>query len=163
MGFTGQCLCGAIKYESKLSVGDNENLGHCHCTQCRRSTGSLVFTAADYRKKDVTFITQGNDRRNFSLENPPPGMKLYESTKGFYRGFCRECGSSMIWHSAKYHPDRVDILVGTIDNVRDSDIKIRSHVFISNEIPGIEIGPRNVPMYEQSSPDSAITAANADK
>lgn len=36
-GFTGGCLCGAVRYES---TGDPMIVGHCHCVDCRRSSGS---------------------------------------------------------------------------------------------------------------------------
>lgn len=35
--FTGRCLCGAVRYTCD---GDPMMAGHCHCEDCRRSSGS---------------------------------------------------------------------------------------------------------------------------
>ncbi|HBS32751.1 MAG TPA: aldehyde-activating protein [Parvularcula sp.] len=36
-GFSGGCLCGAVRYSCD---GDPIMAGHCHCEDCRRSSGS---------------------------------------------------------------------------------------------------------------------------
>lgn len=36
-GFTGGCLCGAVRYES---TADAMFSGHCHCVDCRKSSGA---------------------------------------------------------------------------------------------------------------------------
>ncbi|MCG8510345.1 MAG: GFA family protein [Rhodospirillales bacterium] len=35
--FSGGCLCGAVRYQSSE---DPQFAGHCHCEDCRRSSGS---------------------------------------------------------------------------------------------------------------------------
>jgi hypothetical protein len=35
--FTGRCLCGAVSYSC---TGEPVAAGHCHCEDCRRSSGS---------------------------------------------------------------------------------------------------------------------------
>ena len=35
--FTGGCLCGAVRYEC---TGEAAMAGHCHCLDCRRTSGS---------------------------------------------------------------------------------------------------------------------------
>ena len=37
MAFSGGCLCGAVRY---LCSGEPAMAGHCHCVDCRRSSGS---------------------------------------------------------------------------------------------------------------------------
>lgn len=37
MGFSGGCLCGAVRYQSSA---DPAMMGHCHCVDCRRSSGT---------------------------------------------------------------------------------------------------------------------------
>ena len=39
MNLTGGCLCGAIRYEAKVSASEN---WYCHCRMCQKSTGSVV-------------------------------------------------------------------------------------------------------------------------
>jgi hypothetical protein len=36
-GFSGGCLCGAVRYESPA---DPVMGGHCHCVDCRKSSGT---------------------------------------------------------------------------------------------------------------------------
>lgn len=36
-GFTGSCLCGAVAYDSKA---DPQVVAHCHCVDCRKSSGT---------------------------------------------------------------------------------------------------------------------------
>ena len=36
-GFTGGCLCGAVRYESANAP---QLAGHCHCIDCRKSSGT---------------------------------------------------------------------------------------------------------------------------
>lgn len=36
-GFSGGCLCGDVRYESKA---DAMVTGHCHCVDCRKSSGT---------------------------------------------------------------------------------------------------------------------------
>jgi hypothetical protein len=35
--FAGGCLCGAVRYESSVEPG---MMGHCHCVDCRKSSGT---------------------------------------------------------------------------------------------------------------------------
>ncbi|MDX1404545.1 MAG: GFA family protein [Woeseiaceae bacterium] len=35
--FTGSCLCGSVKYQI---VGEFRFFPHCHCSRCRKSTGT---------------------------------------------------------------------------------------------------------------------------
>ena len=39
---TGSCLCGAVRFEVE---GDATELYQCHCSLCRKSTGSAAVTA----------------------------------------------------------------------------------------------------------------------
>jgi hypothetical protein len=36
-GFSGGCLCGAVRYESSAEPAV---MGHCHCIDCRKSSGT---------------------------------------------------------------------------------------------------------------------------
>lgn len=36
-GFLGGCLCGAVRYQSSAEPA---MMGHCHCVDCRRSSGT---------------------------------------------------------------------------------------------------------------------------
>ena len=72
----GSCLCGAVTYEASEPL---ENLVHCHCSMCRKIHGTPFGSYV--RSKQVTFKSgKGNIAR-------------YESSPGFCRCFCDQCGS----------------------------------------------------------------------
>lgn len=65
-GFTGSCLCGAIRFKSTV---DPQVVGHCHCVDCRKSSGTghcthlVVPEAAFSVTGPVTFYERGEHRQ----------------------------------------------------------------------------------------------------
>ena len=55
---TGGCLCGWIRYEA---TGDPYNITHCHCLDCRRSSGAPFVTWATF-KRNAFRILSGEPR-----------------------------------------------------------------------------------------------------
>ena len=43
---TGKCLCGKVRYEINGRLGP---VVYCHCSMCRRATGSAFATNASVR------------------------------------------------------------------------------------------------------------------
>lgn len=77
---TGSCLCGAVKYEVH---GPLRTVVVCHCTQCRKQTGSVMHATA---ARDEYFrIVETR------------GLKWVRSSGMAQRGFCAECGSVLFW------------------------------------------------------------------
>jgi hypothetical protein len=78
-GFTGGCLCGAVRFKS---TADAQAVGHCHCIDCRKSSGTghcthlIVPEQAFYVTGSVTFYDRAADSGNIVS-----------------RGFCGTCGS----------------------------------------------------------------------
>lgn len=54
---TGGCLCGAVQY---AVVDDFAYAANCHCSQCRRATGS-AFKPFGGIKRDQLQVTEGAD------------------------------------------------------------------------------------------------------
>lgn len=79
---TGGCLCGAIRYEVT-----EPDLGamFCHCSMCRRFSGAPL----------VAGITVLRDATRW-IEGEP---KYYRSSKIAERGFCGDCGTSLVYRS----------------------------------------------------------------
>ena len=78
-GFTGSCLCGAVAYDSKA---DPQVVAHCHCVDCRKSSGTghgthIVIPAE-------AFTVTGN----VTFYDKPADSGAVVS-----RGFCPTCGS----------------------------------------------------------------------
>src|SRR5579864_5912020 len=94
---TGQCLCGAVRYEYR---GAPAWVLHCHCESCRRHTASAV----------ATFVCVERARLRFTGEAPA----VYASSPGVRRSFCRRCGSP-IAYEADRAPGEIHLYAGTLE------------------------------------------------
>jgi hypothetical protein len=74
---TGSCLCGGIVFEAERVA----LMRHCHCSSCRKETGSAFGTLAVVKPEDFRFV-KGADLVQY-YDYPPDGR----------RAFCRVCGS----------------------------------------------------------------------
>lgn len=97
----GSCLCGAVSY---VVTGTPQRFYHCHCSRCRKSSGTghatnLMMTNATLR------FTHG--------EALLKRFKLPDSER-FSRQFCTKCGSPL----ARVVPelDAVVIPAGSLDD-----------------------------------------------
>lgn len=86
---TGGCLCGAVRYEVQ---GEPYVSGLCHCTTCRKLTGSSFSATANW----------GRDQFNMTGE-----PQTYER-----RQFCPTCGARLFL----LFDDGVEIFLGTLDD-----------------------------------------------
>jgi hypothetical protein len=93
---TGGCLCGGVRYEV---TGPLRDVVECHCAMCRRTHGHFAaYTAAP---KTAFRLTESR------------GLKWYASSAFARRGFCTECGGSVLWERAA--GDLMSIAAGTLD------------------------------------------------
>ena len=77
---TGGCLCGSVRYEVSKPL---TSVTYCHCSMCRRWHGHVgAYTAVDH------------DGFRLSEER---GLAWHASSDKARRGFCRECGSSVLF------------------------------------------------------------------
>ncbi|MEO5766543.1 MAG: GFA family protein [Casimicrobiaceae bacterium] len=92
----GGCLCGAVRFEV---VGELRDVVLCHCTMCRKTHGHVgAYTATP---KAALRYTETR------------GLRWYASSKTARRGFCAECGASLLWERAT--KDDVSIAAGALD------------------------------------------------
>jgi len=80
---TGNCLCGAVRYEIRGAV---QRFYHCHCRRCRKTTGTghasnLLVTPLD----SLVWVTGEELLRRY---------KVPEAER-FFNNFCSQCGSPM--------------------------------------------------------------------
>lgn len=118
--FTGQCLCGAVKFRSQ---NPPYNVGYCHCTRCQRSLGNLFGTWVIVKSHDL----------EYTFGRP----KWFQSSETVRRGFCGECGSPIC-----FEPDSKDytaVWIGTIDQ-RENYVP-RAHWHTRGKIPWVDIQP----------------------
>lgn len=94
---SGACLCGAVRYQVK---GEPSGGNICHCTQCRRQTGSPL----------PAFATYPLDR--FELLAGEPAA--YRASDFATRQFCPRCGSALFWR--RDGGAELDIFLGSFDH-----------------------------------------------
>lgn len=74
----GCCLCGAVEYEVKKFNG---NIYQCHCTLCRKQSGSASNTGALVGMDNFEWL-KGNE-----------SIVAWRKDTGFSSSFCKHCGS----------------------------------------------------------------------
>jgi hypothetical protein len=94
---TGGCLCGAVRYRV---TGSPLRVGLCHCSQCRRQTGSAL----------PSFVTWPLDQ----LEVTKGAPSRFRVSDIATREFCRDCGSPLFWRPTR--GDRITVLLGSLDD-----------------------------------------------
>jgi len=87
----GGCSCGAVRFEVK---GEPYVVGTCHCTDCRKATGSTYVYYGDWPR---SACTSSGDARVF---------------KG--RSFCPNCGSRPFHLS----DEKAEIMLGALDDAQ---------------------------------------------
>ena len=99
MTYSGQCHCGAIRYQ--LS-GEPNHVAICHCSDCRRSAGAPMVSWAMFPEAALT-VTQGQP-------------KTINSSGTAMRSFCGDCGSGLFYRNAVALPGIVDVQSATLDD-----------------------------------------------
>ena len=96
---TGGCLCGGVRFE----VDEPPiSAGYCHCTRCRRRTG----TAASVQAR----IVPGSLR----VVSGEELVRAFEPEDGFPKEFCSACGSAL-WSRNPDNPDALSVRMGAFD------------------------------------------------
>ncbi len=120
--FSGKCLCGMVSYNCH---SEPKAIFNCHCTDCRRATGSVFGTnlfipenKVDIQGKISTFTHTSDSGSTMT--------KL----------FCPNCGSLLFGkNSAK--PNVMSIRAGSVEQV--DIIKPMINVFMSRKVPSTPI------------------------
>lgn len=130
----GSCLCNEVKFTIK---GPFQLFALCHCSRCRKSTGSAhasnIFTDADR----IRWTTGKDKLHRFDLA----------SAKRFSKAFCKECGSPLPCVSRD--GKRLLIPAGCLDG--DPDIRPQMRIFCAD----------NAPWYEQVETISKFDASSS--
>jgi hypothetical protein len=112
----GSCLCGAVKYEIDGRISP---IWLCHCSKCRRSTGSAFHASAVCGPEAFRWIS-GED-----------GIKEYEDTPGYRVRFCGRCGSPVPSYLEEH--GLVFVHVGGLEG--DPGREIAHHIFVGSKAP----------------------------
>ncbi len=144
---TGGCLCGAVRYEISAPAID---VNYCHCRMCQRFTGGLIVAGAHFPMEAFRF-TQGEP-------------KYYKSSPIAERGFCADCGSSIIYRctaSGARHLMKVKwsewywVLVANLDN--PENCPPIWHLGIESQMPWLDVHD-NLPRVRCKDSPSLVAA-----
>ncbi|ALS96827.1 GFA family protein [Lacimicrobium alkaliphilum] len=137
--YQGSCLCGAVTLEIH---GGIESIIHCHCSKCRKNSGTAYATNGFIATRDL-LIKTGNEN-----------MTFYETAPGKKRHFCKVCASP-VFSSNEQSPDRLRLRLGILD----SDILERpiSHNFVSSKA-NWDDPDAALPRYDGHEPGRAASA-----
>lgn len=78
----GGCLCGAVRYRV---TGEFLFFQYCHCSRCRKFTGSAHAANMFTRPDSLEWISGEKQRGTYTLEGSPQ----------FPTAFCKTCGSAL--------------------------------------------------------------------
>ena len=119
----GGCVCGAMRYVLRAAP----RVHYCHCSMCRRSTGSAFAVLAWVRWDEVGW--HGDT------------LMPYRSSPIAIRSFCRECGTSLTLHYGGREDgtgEEVAFHVGTLDH--PERVSPTYHYGVEARLPWIDCG-----------------------
>ncbi len=132
MEWTGGCLCGAGRFRVTAKP---LAAYYCHCTMCQKNGGGPFSTGATVPIEGFAF-TKGEP-------------KAYESSPGFLRLSCDECGSAL-GAQAKDYPKLAEVSLGCLDD--PNAIRPEFHIFTSTQVSWCEVAD-GLPRHSESAPE----------
>jgi len=131
--YVGKCLCSEVRIQINGPISD---IIHCHCSLCRKNSGTAYATNGFIKAADFEIVTGQESLTTFQFK---PGRK---------RHFCQKCGSP-VFSSNDQDPDRFRIRLGILD----SDIVERplSHNFVTSKANWEDLDAQ-LPRYETFEP-----------
>jgi hypothetical protein len=108
----GSCLCGSVKYEV---AGEAKRFYHCHCSRCRKATGSAHASNLFLQPAELRWVTGQEHIRAFKV---PQAIR-------FMNQFCGMCGGRL--PRQPQDTDTVVIPAGSLDT--EAPIKPEARIF----------------------------------
>ncbi|GAA5214687.1 GFA family protein [Corallincola platygyrae] len=119
---TGECNCGAVGYEIAEELSD---VYVCHCSICRRSTGSGGIAVVAVNKAQFRW-TKGEDQI----------QTWHKPGHDWQTRFCKTCGSTL---PGDNDDERMYVPVGTLIEGADN-LKVAHHIWVDSKADWEEIG-----------------------
>jgi hypothetical protein len=125
----GSCLCGAVQY----SVADEFIYSlNCHCSQCRRATGSAFKAFA------------GIERRKLRITRGEASVLSFGDDDNAHDARCKTCGSLL--YSVVRDGAFVHVTLGTL--VDAPSIRPSAHIFVGSKAPWFTIAD-DLPQHDE--------------
>ena len=116
---SGSCLCGAVQYTVRDEFLSAMN---CHCSQCRRATGSAFKPFA------------GIARAKFTLTKGATNLTIYGEADN-HDARCKTCGSLL--YSVVRDGAYVHVTLGALTD--DPSIRPSKHIYVGSKAPWFTI------------------------
>ena len=129
---TGGCLCGGVRFEV---TEPPVVASYCHCTRCRRRTGTAASAQARVAPGSLRVVQGGELVREWT----PPD-------RGWAKCFCSACGGAL-WSRSPAGDGVVSIRLGTFDD--DPGIRPQHRQFVAYAVPWEPIPEDGLPRYEE--------------
>ena len=133
MHVTGSCLCGAVRFEVR---GPFLRASHCHCSRCRKHSGTAVCTQTRVRRESFRLLSGEGALRVY---RPAPGAAV--------KAFCTICGSSLFGGSWP-EGDEISIRLGAFDD--DPGIRPSVRQFVAYAAPWEQLPDDDLPRFAES-------------
>ena len=135
-----ECLCGGVRIEISGKLGP---VVYCHCSRCRKASGTAFGANADVRAQYWTWGA-GQDL-----------VREFESSPGVYRAFCSRCGSP-VYSRRPETPDVLRLRLGLVDD--DPGRRPLAHFWVESKAPWFEITD-DLPAFARGPADHAEEVA----
>lgn len=112
----GECLCGEVAFEIE---GELPNLYQCHCSLCRKATGSTANAA--------TFV----EEKSFRWMSGQSIISSFQKPTGYRSDFCSVCGSPV--PNKLRETDLIWVPAGLLDEATASQVSVHLHLTSSAE------------------------------
>ena len=130
----GSCLCGTVKYEV---TGAAKRFYHCHCSRCRKATGTGHASNIFFQPAAVKWLTGQEHIRTFKVPE----------AKRFTNQFCGICGARL--PRQLQGTDTVVVPAGSLDD--EAPIRPQARIFTGSRTNWSCFGDE-VPIYPGSPP-----------
>jgi hypothetical protein len=128
----GSCLCGSVRF----TVSDDfVYSGYCHCSECRRFSGSSFSIFGGVLKEKLKLIQGETD------------IGRYRKSEKSIMCFCRNCGSSLFADKPKIN--MVHLRVGTLS--RAPILRPQIHICVASKAEWHDIND-DLPQFAELPP-----------
>jgi hypothetical protein len=129
----GSCLCGGVRFELAKATAPFEL---CHCSRCRKVTGSAFFAGLGVRTRDFRLTSGADLIATYDapiLREPPP----------YRNSFCSRCGSPV--PNPPPGAEWFEVPAGLLDD--DPGLRPDKHIFVEFNPPWHKIADR-IPQFD---------------
>jgi len=124
----GKCNCGEVSFQITSQIKD---IYFCHCSICRRNTGSNGIAVAVVNNEDFRWLKGENHIKTWTKPN-----------HDWQTSFCTDCGSSLPGKNDEF---RVYIPAGLLPNEK---LTVTHHIWVGSKANWDEIGEDGVKHLE---------------